>query len=113
MTDLLSKVFRVVHLKTSALTLLMLLGLTGCGSSSVWYSPTRTVTQTEEDLQACKYEANTRAHTPFPPSSMYADMAQIRRRADIKECMLGKGYQLRGTRYLKSQGLEFFNESPY
>jgi hypothetical protein len=103
----------MAHIKTTVFALLVILGLTGCGPSSVWYSPTQGVVQTQDDLQECKYKANTRAYTPFPSSSVYADMARIRRRADIKECMLSKGYRLMNTKYLESQGLAFFSESPY
>ena len=112
-TGLLLKLFSMAHVKTAVLALSVLLGLTCCGPSTVWYSPTKSVIQTQEDLQACKYEANTRVHLPFSNDSLFKGMARVRRRVDIKECMLSKGYQLTDTKYLESQGLEFFSKSPY
>ena len=93
--------------------LIVVLGLIGCGPTAVWYSPTQSVLQTQDDLKACKFDANTAAYRPFSSSSIYSGMARVKRRAQIKDCMQSQGYRLTKTKYLESQGLEFFSESPY
>ncbi len=104
-------------MKRAIVISILLSFIMGCGHTKVWYSPAKTVEETELDVKECKKRAEQPQEPPkitsrpgYPTDQASQAKEKIQR---VEDCLKAKGYRIVEKEYLDSQGKDYYDAAPF